>query len=214
MAMTLAQLQNQLSGLETYTPESEDVLRERAAAVYDPQYQQDVKSLAESLQLQLNQQERGAVRTGMQRSSYANSALAGLRGAGLKAQEQLAAQREGNIANLLLQLIQGEKDRKADADKQRDNLLLNLYQLSQPKYSYYGGNGNGSGLGTTTPAATTPSALSNLTDDVQNIMGEFLTQKPNFTQPTTNTSNVPSSLKSTGGGRGKVSLMQEGRLAL
>ena len=131
MAMTLSQLQNQLAGLETYTPESEETLRQRAAAVYDPQYQQDVKSLAESLQLQLNQQERGAVRTGMQRSSYANSALAGLRGAGLKAQEQLAAQREGNIANLLLQLIQGEKDRKADADKQRDNLLLNLYQLGQ-----------------------------------------------------------------------------------
>ena len=213
MAMTLAQLQNQLSGLETYTPESEDVLRERAAAVYDPQYQQDVKSLAESLQLQLNQQERGAVRTGMQRSSYANSALAGLRGAGLKAQEQLAAQREGNIANLLLQLIQGEKDRKADADKQRDNLLLNLYQLSQPKYSY-SSNGSGSGLGTTTPAANTPSALSGLSDGIQNIMGEFLTQKPNFTQPTTTKTNVPSSLKSTGGGRGKVSLMQEGRLAL
>lgn len=150
MAMTLAQLQSQLSGLNEYTPESEDALRARAQAVYDPQYNQDLAALRDSLQQQVNATERGAIRTGMQRSSYNNASLVGLVGAGQKAQAQLAAQREGNIANLLLQLINGEKDRQQAAQQQRDNLLLNLYQLGQPKSSgyYYGGSG-------LTPAADT-----------------------------------------------------------
>lgn len=143
MAMTLAQLQSQLSGLNEYTPESEDALRARAQAVYDPQYNQDLAALRDSLQQQVNATERGAIRTGMQRSSYNNASLVGLVGAGQKAQAQLAAQREGNIANLLLQLINGEKDRKAQADAQRNSLLLNLYQLGQQgksSGSYYPGN--------------------------------------------------------------------------
>jgi len=144
MAMTLAQLQSQLSGLEGYTPESEEVLRQRAQAVYDPQYEQDIAALRDNLQAQVNATERGAIRTGMQRSSYNNASLVGLVGAGQKAQAQLAAQREGNIANLLLQLIQGEKDRKAQADQQRNSLLLNLYQLGNQNSGggYYYNNGN------------------------------------------------------------------------
>ena len=138
MAMTLAQLQSQLSGLNEYTPESEDALRARAQAVYDPQYNQDLAALRDSLQQQVNATERGAIRTGMQRSSYNNASLVGLVGAGQKAQAQLAAQREGNIASLLLQLIQSEKDRKAQADQQRNSLLLNLYQLgNQNSGGYY-----------------------------------------------------------------------------
>jgi len=143
MAMTLAQLQSQLSGLNEYTPESEDALRARAQAVYDPQYNQDLAALRDSLQQQVNATERGAIRTGMQRSSYNNASLVGLVGAGQKAQAQLAAQREGNIASLLLQLIQSEKDRKAQADQQRNSLLLNLYQLgNQNSGGYYYNPGN------------------------------------------------------------------------
>lgn len=143
MAMTLSQLQSQLSGPDGYTPESEDVLRQRAQAVYDPQYEQDLAMLRDNLQQSVNATERGAIRTGMQRSSYNNASLVGLVGAGQKAQAQLAAQREGNIANLLLQLINGEKGRKAQADAQRNSLLLNLYQLGQQgksSGSYYPGN--------------------------------------------------------------------------
>jgi len=179
MAMTLAQLQSQLSGLETYTPESEEVLRQRAQAVYDPQYNQDLAALRDNLQQSVNATERGAIRTGMQRSSYNNASLVGLVGAGQKAQAQLAAQREGNIANLLLQLVQAEKDRKADADKQRDNLLLNLYQLGQPSnnYSYYGGGnsgltptGNDKAAGDTPKAATLADILGSMTN-VTSITG-------------------------------------------
>ena len=137
MAMTLAQLQSQLSGLNAYTPESEDTLRQRAQAVYDPQYEQDLAALRDNLQQSVNATERGAIRTGMQRSSYNNASLVGLVGAGQKAQAQLAAQREGNIANLLLQLINGERDRQQAAQQQRDNLLLNLYQLGNQNKSYY-----------------------------------------------------------------------------
>ena len=130
MAMTLKDLESQLSGLQTYTPETEDALRTRAENIYNPQYQQDLQSLRDSLQQGLNQQSRNAISAGMQRSSYNQSALAALRGQGLRAEAQLGAQRDANIANLLNQLIEGEKDRKLNADANRDNLLLQLYQLA------------------------------------------------------------------------------------
>lgn len=160
MAMTLSQLQSQLSGLDGYTPESEDVLRQRAQAVYDPQYEQDLAMLRDNLQQSVNATERGAIRTGMQRSSYNNASLVGLVGAGQKAQAQLAAQREGNVANLLLQLIQGEKDRKAQADAQRNSLLLNLYQLgNQNKTYYYNPGNNKTDPNKTDPGNTDPGTL-------------------------------------------------------
>ena len=130
MAMTLKDLESQLSGLQTYTPETEDALRTRAENIYNPQYQQDLQSLRDSLQQGLNQQSRNAISAGMQRSSYNQSALAALRGQGLRAEAQLGAQRDANIANLLNQLIEGEKDRKLNADANKDNLLLQLYQLA------------------------------------------------------------------------------------
>jgi hypothetical protein len=139
MAMTLKDLESQLSGLQTYTPETEDALRTRAENIYNPQYQQDLQSLRDSLQQGLNQQSRTAISAGMQRSSYNQSALAALRGQGLRAEAQLGAQRDANIANLLNQLIEGEKDRKLNADANKDNLLLQLYQLANK-----GGSGKGS----------------------------------------------------------------------
>ena len=129
MAMTLKELESQLSGLEQYTPETEDALRQRAENIYNPQYQQDLQSIRDSLQQGINQQNRNMISAGMQRSSYGQSAIAALRGQGLKAEAQLGAQRDANIANLLYQLIEGEKDRKLNADQNRDNLLLQLYQL-------------------------------------------------------------------------------------
>ena len=128
--MTLAELESQLSGLQTYTPETEDALRQRAENIYNPQYQQDLQSIRDSLQQGINQQNRNMISAGMQRSSYGQSAIAALRGQGLKAEAQLGAQRDANIANLLYQLIEGEKDRKLNADQNRDNLLLQLYQLA------------------------------------------------------------------------------------
>jgi len=130
MAMTLKELESQLSGLEQYTPETEDALRQRAENIYNPQYQQDLQSIRDSLQQGINQQNRNMISAGMQRSSYGQSAIAALRGQGLKAEAQLGAQRDANIANLLYQMLEGEKDRKLNADTNRDNLLLQLYQLA------------------------------------------------------------------------------------
>lgn len=142
MAMTIKELESQLSGLQTYTPETEDALRQRAENIYNPQYQQDLQSIRDSLQQGINQQNRNMISAGMQRSSYGQSAIAALRGQGLKAEAQLGAQRDANIATLLNQLIEGEKDRKLNADANRDNLLLQLYQLS---------NKGGSGKATVDP---------------------------------------------------------------
>ena len=130
MAMTLKDLESQLSGLQAYTPETEDALRQRAENIYNPQYEQDLQSIRDSLQLGINQQNRNMIGAGMQRSSYGQSAIAALRGKGLQAEAQLGAQRDANIATLLNQLIEGEKDRKLNADQYRDNLLLQLYQLA------------------------------------------------------------------------------------
>lgn len=220
MAMTLAQLQSQLSGLEGYTPESEDVLRQRAQAVYDPQYEQDLASLRDNLQQSVNATERGAIRTGMQRSSYNNASLVGLVGAGQKAQAQLAAQREGNIANLLLQLIQGEKDRKQQADAQRNNLLLNLYQLGQQGS---GGNGYGYGYGSNAAsqaADTTPASgvnpLASLISGIGGYVGKAVQNAANTVNKKINTPkstavNYYDAIRS-GGSVGNA-LQQEGRLA-
>lgn len=221
MAMTLSQLQSQLSGLDGYTPESEDVLRQRAQAVYDPQYEQDLALLRDNLQQSVNATERGAIRTGMQRSSYNNASLVGLVGAGQKAQAQLAAQREGNIANLLLQLINGEKDRKAQADAQRNSLLLNLYQLGQQGN---GGNGYGYGYGSNSSAQTadaaTPTGNTNPLTALVNAIGGYV---GNVTQNAANTLNKKVNTKKStavnyydairSGGSAGNALQQEGRLA-
>lgn len=151
MAMTIKELESQLSGLQTYTPETEDALRQRAENIYNPQYQQDLQSIRDSLQQGINQQNRNMISAGMQRSSYGQSAIAALRGQGLKAEAQLGAQRDANIATLLNQLIEGEKDRKLNADQNRDNLLLQLYQLAN----------KGSGKGAATPTTSDKSNFMN-----------------------------------------------------
>lgn len=131
MAMTLNELQSQLTGLDQYQQADEATLRQRAENIYKPQYQQDVQSLKESLNTQLATQARSALANGMQRSSYNQAAQASLRGAGLKAEGQLAANYEGSVAAALANMLDKEQDRKDNADQYRNNLLLQLYQLGQ-----------------------------------------------------------------------------------
>lgn len=135
--MTLDDLRNQLSGLEEYVPEDEATLRQRAIDIYSPQYQQDLNMLRNQIEFQAAQQQRNAVKTGMQRSSYNQAQQASIRRGGLQSEAQLASSYDSNIANLLYQMIEGEKDRKNAADQYRNSLLLQLYGM-QPK----GGGGN------------------------------------------------------------------------
>lgn len=143
MAMTLDELRSQLSGLEEYVPEDEATLRQRAVDIYSPQYQSDLSALRDQIAFQTEQQQRQAVKTGMQRSSYNAAQQASIRRGGLQSQAQLSANYEGNIANLLNQLLENEKDRKQNADQYRNNLLLQLYDLENAGSK---GSGSGSGL--------------------------------------------------------------------
>lgn len=144
--MTLKELQNQLSGMQEYKMQDEAALRQQAENVYKPQYEQDLLALRDSINSNIAQQGRNAVATGMQRSSYNQAQQAMIRGQGLRAQGELGAQYEGNVANALLSLINQEKDRKQAADNQRNQLLMAIYE--------YGRRGSGGA----TPAKTDPAA--------------------------------------------------------
>lgn len=139
----LNNLKSQLSGLESYQPEDEAVLRQRAENIYKPQYEQDLMSLKDSLNSQLATQARSALSNGMQRSSYNQAAQASIRGAGLRSEAQLGAAYEGNVGAALANMLDKEKDRKDAADQYRNNLLLQIYNLEQAgKKSKGSGNTN------------------------------------------------------------------------
>lgn len=142
MAMTLDDLRSQLSGLNEYVPEDEATLRQRATDIYSPQYQSDLNKLREQIEFQVGRQQRQAVGTGMQRSSYNSAQQASIRRGGLQSQADLSLNYESNIAQLLNDLLEKEKDRKLSADQYRNNLLLQLYQLENA-----GGSGGSGGSG-------------------------------------------------------------------
>lgn len=124
------ELSNNLTTLKNaYVPESVESVRQRVSSIYDPQYQQDLRSLRDSVQLGLNQQQRKAVTTGMQRSSYNSANLAGIRGQGLKAEAALGAQRDTNIATMMNQIIEADKNRQLQYNQSRDSLQMQMNQL-------------------------------------------------------------------------------------
>ena len=152
MAMTLNQLQSQLSGLNQYQSESEESIRKRAEDAYKPQYEQSVANLRDQLDTQLATQARSALSNGMQRSSYNQAAQASIQGSALRSQAELEANYNSGVAQLFNQLLEADKDRKTAADQQRDNLLLQIYQLGKSSGSSGSGNKSG-GNGTTDPNA-------------------------------------------------------------
>ena len=138
--MTLDDLRSQLTGLDAYQPEDEATLRQRAVDIYSPQYQSDLAKLRDQIEFQVDRQQRNAVKTGMQRSSYNAAQQASIRRGGLQSQADLAANYEGNIANMLYNMLEKEKDRQMTADQYRNELLLKLYDM-QPS-----GGGGGGGI--------------------------------------------------------------------
>ncbi len=136
--MTIDDLRQQLSGLDEYVPEDEATLRQRAIDIYSPQYQQDLSRLRDQIEFQVGRQQRSAINTGMQRSSYNAAQQAAIRTGGIESEAQLAGTYETNIAQTLLNLLEKEKDRKLAADQNRNNLLLQLYDLE------HSGRGGGS----------------------------------------------------------------------
>lgn len=146
--MTLKELQNQLAGMEEYQAKDEAALRAQAESVYKPQYEQDLLMLRDNINANLAQQQRNAVATGMQRSSYNQAQQNLLRGQGLRAQGELGAAYEGNVGNALLNLMNQEQGRKTAADQYRNQLLMSIYEYGR------GGSG-GSGTGTANAQETT-----------------------------------------------------------
>ena len=162
--MTLKELQNQLAGMEEYQAKDEAALRAQAESVYKPQYEQDLLMLRDSLNSNLAQQQRNAVATGMQRSSYNQAQQNLLRGQGLRAQGELGAAYEGNVGNALLNLMNQEQDRKTAADQYRNQLLMSIYEYGR------GGSG-GSGNATTTPTYGNPfSYLNSMNKTMQKVV--------------------------------------------
>lgn len=146
MAMSLKELQNQLSGMQEYKMQDEAALRQQAENVYKPQYEQDLLMLRDNINSNIAQQQRNAVKTGMQRSSYNQAQQAMIRGQGLRAEGELGAAYQGNVGSALLNLMNQEKDRKQAADNQRNQLLMAIYE--------YGRRGSGgSAAAQTAPAA-------------------------------------------------------------
>lgn len=190
MAMTLKQLQQQLSGLDEYKQQDEATLRQQAESLYKPQYEQDLLAIRDSINANLAQQGRNAVATGMQRSSYNQAQQALIRGQGLRAQGELGAAYEGNVGNALLSLMNQEKDRKTQADQYRNQLLMSIYNYGK---SGSGGGGRSSG-GNTQSETVTPtygdpysmlnSVLNRPTLSVSNVNGKLLPGRLNDTAVT------------------------------
>lgn len=174
MAMTVDDLRNQLSGLSEYVPEDEATLRQRATDIYSPQYQSDLNKLRDQIEFQVGRQQRQAVGTGMQRSSYNSAQQASIRRGGLQSQADLAINYETSIANLLNDLLEKEKDRKLDADRYRDSLLLQLYGLENK-----GGSGGG-GL-TAAKKAFTKAGLAGVNAGLNTVLSSLLKNGVNNT---------------------------------
>ena len=165
--MTLKELQSQLAGMEDYQAKDEATLRAQAESVYKPQYEQDLLMLRDSLNSNLAQQQRNAVATGMQRSSYNQAQQNLLRGQGLRAQGELGAAYEGNVGNALLNLMNQEQDRKTAADQYRNQLLMSIYEYGR------GGSGGGSSNAnaTTMPTYGNPfSYLNSMNKTMQKVV--------------------------------------------
>ena len=178
--MTIDDLRQQLSGLDEYVPEDEATLRQRAIDIYSPQYQQDLSRLRDQIEFQVGRQQRSAINTGMQRSSYNAAQQAAIRTGGIESEAQLAGTYETNIAQTLLNLLEKEKDRKLAADQNRNNLLLQLYDLEH----------SGRGGGSTQPTEDQKRSTQFLLDKLMQGLGGGGNQL--FNSGTNNTlNNVP-----------------------
>lgn len=141
--MTLAELQEQLAGLEPYQRKTDDELRAQAESIYNPMYERSLVDLQKNIEQNVAAQNRSALDSGMQRSSYNAAQQAMIRSKGLDTRADIDAQYAGNVANTLLNLIQGEDQKQQAADNNRNQLLMALYE--------YGKKGSGSGSGNGTP---------------------------------------------------------------
>lgn len=128
--MTLDQLQEQLTGLEKYQAKTQDELQAQAESLYKGQYEQNLKLLQDSIRQSVANQQRSALDTGMQRSSYNQAQQAIIRSRGLDAQAQLGTDYSSNVAATLLNLMNTEYDRENAANRYRNDLLMALYDYS------------------------------------------------------------------------------------
>lgn len=123
-------LKSQLLGNYTpYEAQTDEQLRTQLEGIYKPQYEQQLTGLRNNLTTQLGQQDRRALNTGMQRSSWNRAAKAGMRNDMLSAQSSLATQYEGNMTQQLQNLRNAEYNKKLQSDQYRDSLMLQLYAL-------------------------------------------------------------------------------------
>lgn len=174
MAMSLKQLQAELTGMEKYTRRTDEELRQQAEGLYRNQYDQDLRALQDAIGQGIAQQNRNAISTGMQRSSYNQAAQASIRNQGLDSQRQLASDYEANVANALYQLIAREDEREDNANAQRNQLLMALYE-----YGRKGSSGGGSGgskpsldvLNVNQNNKTDEDRINELVDAVQTVNG-------------------------------------------
>lgn len=149
--MKLEELQAQLAGLEKYQAKTQEELQAQAESLYKGQYEQNLKLLQDSMRQSVANQQRSALDTGMQRSSYNQAQQAIIRSRGLDAQAQLGTDYSTNVASTLLNLMNTEYERENAANQYRDQLLMALYE--------YGKSGSGSGnKNTATTLPTDPHA--------------------------------------------------------
>lgn len=149
--MTLDQLQEQLTGLEKYQAKTQDELQAQAESLYKGQYEQNLKLLQDSIRQSVANQQRSALDTGMQRSSYNQAQQAIIRSRGLDAQAQLGTDYSTNVATTLLNLMNTEYDRENVANQYRNDLLMALYD-----YSNKGGGGGATPKKDTPPITIDP----------------------------------------------------------
>lgn len=166
MAMSLKQLQAELTGMEKYTRRTDEELRQQAEGLYKNQYDQDLRALQDAIGQGIAQQNRNAISTGMQRSSYNQAAQASIRNQGLDSQRQLASDYEANVANALYQLIAREDEREDNANAQRNQLLMALYE--------YGRKGSSGGGGSNNNVSNNNVTTSNEQDTNTGLLGNFL----------------------------------------
>ncbi len=140
--MSLKELQAELTGMEKYTRRTDEELRQQAEGLYKNQYDQDLRALQDAIGQGIAQQNRSALSAGMQRSSYNQAAQASIRNQGIESQRQLASDYESNVANALYQLIAREDEREDNANAQRNQLLMALYEYGRKGSSGGGGSQN------------------------------------------------------------------------
>lgn len=144
--MTLAQLQEQLTGLEGHQRKTDEQLRQQAEGRYKNQYDSNLRMLQNSINENVAQQNRNALSTGMQRSSYNQAAQASIRNQGLESQKQLASEYEANVANALYQLMAKEDEREDAANAQKNQLLMALYEYGRAEEASKRRSGGGGGV--------------------------------------------------------------------